>query len=95
MKVNIRTSLAFNEIFGQWKFQVSLPDKSTFRDLVDTLYRDYGERLGPYVFEGGERSLSTQIMFMVNGRNIRFLNGEQTILENNDQITLLLPAGGG
>ncbi len=95
MKVNIRTSLAFNEIFGHWKFEVSLPDTSTFRDLMDKLDRDHGERLGPYVFEGEERSLSTQIMFMVNGRNIRFLNGEQTILENNDQITLLLPAGGG
>jgi len=32
---------------------------------------------------------------MVNGRNIRFLKKEKTILQNEDQVTILLPAGGG
>jgi molybdopterin converting factor small subunit len=34
-------------------------------------------------------------MFMVNGRNIRLLNKEKTVLHDNDDITILLPAGGG
>ena len=93
--INIRTSLILNEIFGHWKFQVSVPEKSRFVDLIKELTRIKGDKLEPCLFEDDGKTLVSHIMFMVNGRNIRFLKKEKTILQDGDQITILLPAGGG
>lgn len=93
--INIRTSLVLNEILDNWKFQISLPQNSTFGDLLNKLTRTYGDKLKPYVFEEDGRTLASHIMFMINGRNVRFLNKEKTVLQEDDDVTILLPAGGG
>ena len=93
--VYIRTSHVIAEIFGNWKFQVSLPEESTFEDLIKELTRVYGDKLRPYLFDQNGKTLASHIMFMVNGRNIKFLKKEKTILQNEDQVTILMPAGGG
>ena len=83
------------EILGDWKFQISLPKNSTFGVLLSELTMTYGEELNPYVFEQDGKTPASHIMFMINGRNINFLNKEKTLLQNNDNVTILLPAGGG
>ena len=93
--INIRTSMVLSEILGNWKFQISLPQTSIFGDLLNQLTQTYGDALKPYLFEKDGKTLASHIMFMVNGRNIRFLNKEKTVLHDNDDITILLPAGGG
>lgn len=95
IKINIRTSMVLTEIFGDWKFQTLLPGKSTFEYLMKELTRVHGKRLKPYLLDQNGKTLSPHMMFMVNGRNIRFLKKEKTILQNEDQVTILLPAGGG
>lgn len=95
IKINIRTSVVLSEILGDWKFQISLPQNYTFGDLLNELTRTYGDNLRPYVFEQDGKTLASHIMFMINGRNIRFLKKEKTILQDNDTVTILLPAGGG
>ena len=84
-----------SEILGDWKFQISLPRNSTFWGLLNELTRVYGEKLTPYVFEQDGKTPASHMMFMINGRNINFLNKEKTILQDNDGVTILLPAGGG
>ncbi|WP_363320903.1 MoaD/ThiS family protein [Desulfobacula sp.] len=74
---------------------MSIPRNDTFEDLLNALIRVHGETLASYLFEQDGKTLASHIMFMVNGRNIRFLNKEKTILQEGDQVTILLPAGGG
>ena len=93
--INIRTSMVLSAIFGDWKFQMSLKDNTSFGDLLGELKRVHGDRLKPYLFEADGKTVASHIMFMVNGRNIRFLAREKTILQDKDQVTILLPAGGG
>ena len=87
--------MVLSEILGDWKFQISLPQNSTFGGLLNELTRVYGEKLKPYIFEQDGKIPASHIMFMINGRNINFLNKEKTILQDNDGVTILLPAGGG
>lgn len=93
--INIRTSAVLGEILGDWKFQTLVPEKSTFEYLMKELIRVHGKRLKQYLFDQNGKRLSPHLMFMVNGRNIRFLGKEKTILQDEDQVTILLPAGGG
>ncbi|WP_419662870.1 ThiS-like protein [Desulfosarcina variabilis str. Montpellier] len=95
MQVQIRTSMMFREIFGNWRFSVTLPDKSTFGRLLERLVDTYGSELTPHLFEPDGTTLLSHVMFMVNGRNIRFLNHRQTILEDGDEVLILPPVGGG
>lgn len=87
--------MVLSEIFGEWKFAESVPDSTSFGDLIRRLDKRHNKQLTPYLFEEDGHTLAQHIMFMVNGRNIRFLNGEKTILQDEDQVTILLPAGGG
>lgn len=93
--INIRTSLVFSEDFGHWKFQISLLDNSSFGDLLEQVEKTYGQKAAAPFFEPDGKTPASHIMFMVNGRNIRFLDGKKTILQDNDDVTMLLPAGGG
>ena len=93
--INIRTSVVLSEILGDWKFQISVPQNYPFGDLLNELTKTYGDKLRPYVFEKDGKTLASHMMFMINGRNINFLNKEKTILQDNDDVTILLPAGGG
>ena len=93
--INIRTSLALSEVLEDWKFNVRVPKDTRFGELVRLLDRDHDHRLAPYIFEENAEDLSPHIMFMINGRNIRFLDGEETALSDGDLVTILLPAGGG
>ena len=87
--------MVLTEILGDWKFQTLLSEKSTFEYLMKELTRVHGKRLKPYLFDQNGKTLSSHMMFMINGRNINFLNKEKTILQDNDGVTILLPAGGG
>ena len=93
--INVRTSVALSDILGHWHFNIRLPEQSRFKDLLNELKRAHGERLEPYLFEQDGKTPASHIMFMINGRNIRFMHRENTILQNGDQVTILLPAGGG
>ena len=93
--IDIRTSLALSEVLDDWKFQVMVPEGTRFDQLIKQVDREHDHRLTPYIFEEDSEDLSQHIMFMINGRNIRFLDGEGTVLSDGDLVTILLPAGGG
>jgi sulfur-carrier protein len=82
-------------MLGQWKFEVSLPDDSTFEDFLEELVRIGGSEFRPHLFEADGKTLLGHVMFMVNGRNINFLNRQHTILTDGDSVVILPPAGGG
>ena len=95
IRVRVRTSLTFKEIFGQWRFSVTLPEQSTFDNLLDRLVGTYGPALTPHLFAPDGTTLLSHVMFMINGRSIRFLNHRQTVLEDGDEVLILPPVGGG
>ena len=95
IQVKIRTSFIFKEIFGNWRFSVTLPEKSTFGHLLEHLVDTYGSELTQHLFEPDGTTLLSHVMFLVNGRNIRLLNHRQTVLDDGDEVLILPPVGGG
>ncbi len=93
--VKVYTILALKEIIGQREFEISLPRGSTVKDLIFWMVKKWGDKLSSHLFYTGSNRLLPHIRLMVNGRDITFLNGLQTILKNGDEFTMLPLVAGG
>lgn len=62
--------------------------------LLDYLIKFYGDDLAQHIFtpEGG---LQGGLLILVNGRNICFLKGLETVLEETDVVSIIPPSAGG
>jgi molybdopterin synthase sulfur carrier subunit len=95
IRVKVRTILEFTKIFGQRQFEVSLSAGSTVEDFLEELTHTWGDELATRLFEPDRSKLLPHIGLMVNGRSIRLLQNMETVLQDEDEILILPPVGGG
>ena len=95
IRVKIYTVLALRKILGQKELEVSIPEKSTVKDLLSWMINKWGDELSPHLFKSGSNLLLPHIRLMVNGRSIEFLNGMDTILRDGDEFLMLPLLTGG
>jgi len=94
--VKVHKILTIKKILGQGDGDFSLPKGSTIEDLLSLMAERWGE-LSSYLFKPEENDLPPQIpiiRIMVNGRDIAFLNGRETVLQEGDEV-LVLPIVSG
>lgn len=73
--------------------QISLEGCSDLRELMDMLCGKYGMKFRNKLFNGDR--LSEDIIVMVNGRHIEHLQGLDTKLIENDEISIFPRVAGG
>lgn len=66
---------------------------TTLKELLDTLCDRYGKRFTEKVFSGDK--LGDDIIILVNGRHIEHLQGLDTSLAENDEISIFPKVAGG
>ena len=94
MKVQVKYLTFYRELTGRYTEEVNLPDSTDVNGLIDFLAKRYGEPFLKKLFdENGE--LREYAIILVNGRDIRHLNGLKTKLNNGDKVAFLPPASGG
>jgi molybdopterin synthase sulfur carrier subunit len=93
--VKVRTILTIKKILGKGEIELSLPEKSTLKDLVTTLVNRSGDELASLLLEPETRNVLPHIRLMVNGRDIAFLEGMETVLQPGDEVLILPPVSGG
>ena len=88
MKVKVKAFFTLREKLGWKEKTVELPEGSTVRDLIEVF---------PVIKQEIERykSKGYNMIIMVNGRHIEFLNGLDTVLKDGDEIAFFPPAAGG
>jgi molybdopterin synthase sulfur carrier subunit len=67
-------------------------DGATVGEVLDALYERYGELRTRIAEDGGLRRF---VNVYVEGEDIRFLDGLETIVEDGDEITILPAVAGG
>jgi len=63
------------------------------RELLQQLAQSYGAPFRRAVFAGDE--LHDQIILLVNGRNVRYLQGLATTLQPDDEVSIFPMVAGG
>jgi len=95
IKVKVHTILGLSEIIGQREIELSLSPGSTVESLLQHLVKTWGERLSSALFEPGNKQLFPHIRLMVNGRDMAFVNGMETVLKDGDEVLIFPPVSGG
>lgn len=95
MRVKIYTILTLKEVIGQRELEISLKEGKTVKDLVDWMVETWGEKLSVHLFQPGTDQLLPHIRLMVNGRDIKFLNGMETAFQDGDEFLMLPLVAGG
>jgi molybdopterin synthase sulfur carrier subunit len=93
--VKVRTILTMKTIMGSGEIELPVADGSTLGQLIVTLVNRYGDDLASHLYEPNSKNLRSYIRLMVNGRDIAFLNGMETVLRNGDEVLILPPVSGG
>ena len=93
--VKVRTILTIKKILGKGETEVPVPDNTTLHELVAILVKRYGDELASLLRGPETRNNLPYIRYMVNGRDIAFLNGMETELQSGDEVLILPPVSGG
>lgn len=90
-KVLIRYYANLRGITGKKEEEVS--DSEYVSDLLEKLKKEYGDKFTSSLYRNGE--LIGNVIILVNGININFLEGLKTKLKNEDKIDIFPPVAGG
>ena len=95
--VKVHTILTIKKILNQGDIDFSLPEGSTLEDLLSLMAERWGE-LSSYLSKPEGNDLPPHIpiiRIMVNGRDIAFLYGRETVLQEGDEALVLPIVSGG
>ncbi len=80
------------QVTGKTQEQWNRP-AATLGDLMGDLCSKYGDGIKRWLYEGDR--LSTIAIIMVNGRDVRHLQGFETPLKPDDTVVIFPPVAGG
>jgi molybdopterin synthase sulfur carrier subunit len=92
MKIHVKTFATFREVMDS-QFDMEYPQGATIRTLLDDLVKRY-DGVGDLIFTS-PTTIRDFVNILKNGRNVHFLNGLDTPLEEGDVIALFPPVAGG
>ena len=91
MKVKLFTTL--KQLVGKKEIEVTLEGRDTVGSVVARLVADY-PALGEHILDD-EGNLEGYINVFVNRRSVRFLDGLNTSLNEDDVLAIFPPVAGG
>jgi molybdopterin synthase sulfur carrier subunit len=95
IRVKVHTILGLKEILGEREMEITLPRGSTLQALLSHMVARWGEGLSSCLFIPGSSNLLPRIRVMVNGRDMGFIGGMDTALQEGDEILIFPPVAGG
>jgi MoaD family protein len=68
----------------------------TIKDVISQFVSNYGDKLNSQLIDKKRKNkLNDQILILLNGRDIKYLNKYKTELKDGDNIHLSVPLAGG
>jgi MoaD family protein len=92
MRITVKAFATFREVMDM-QIELEFPEGTTVRTLLSELTERY-KGLGEMMFADPD-TLRDFVNILKNGRNIHFLAGLDTPLDDGDMIALFPPAAGG
>ena len=68
---------------------------STIGDIISKFLEQHKDELEPELLNRNGKKLHKQMIILLNGRNIDFLNGYKTKVKEGDKLYISVPLAGG
>lgn len=93
MKVFVKFYAHLRDLVNQQeKLEIELGPSATVTQMLDKLIKD--EKIRKHIFDD-KKQVKPDITLLINGREIKFLDGVNTILEHDDEISIFPIVAGG
>jgi len=93
LKVKFRLFASLREIAGEKERILEFDKPITIYEALNILSNFYGEKFREEVFEA--ETPAEKLTILVNGLNIKTLNGVKTVLKDGDEVSIFPPVVGG
>jgi molybdopterin synthase sulfur carrier subunit len=93
--IKVQTILYLSKIVGAREIEISVPNKCTLQEILENMVDTYGDELASHLFQPKSTTPLPYLRLMVNGQDIAFLDGMNTLLKEGDEILILPPVSGG
>ena len=94
MNVMVQYYALIREVVQKEEEEIVLPEKSSIRDLLELLIKEYGEDFKNLFFERNG-DIAHRILIFVNGSDFDLAKDENMTLENGSKVQFFQPIGGG
>ena len=91
--MQIKVYATLRPIVGGPSVNLNGVSELTVEEMLNTLYQKYPD-LQPELHKGRD-DLHPAIHILINGRDMRYLDGTKTVLTARDEIRIFPPVGGG
>ena len=95
MKITVRSILGIKRLLGKSELVVTISDGNTLKSLIDEMVETFGVEFSTSLYGHSENEILPFIRLMINGRDIEFLDGQDTVLYDGDEVLILPPISGG
>ena len=92
VKVNFLSLLI--DITEVEEIKLLIADNSDIRNLLDQLAENFGAKFEEMIFKTSH-DLSKYVIITINGKDIKLLEGLETKIEKNDEISFIPAIAGG
>jgi len=94
MTVNVKFIGSFRSLSGQDKLALNLENTAPFREVVKKIVKEL-PRLEQALIDPEGESPKTNMLVLVNGKEIGVLNGLETAIEDGDEMVFVPVVHGG
>lgn len=91
MEIRLYSTIKFD--LKKDKISYQLMESTTIKEIIGLLDREFSDYFSRKLLENGK--LKNGSIILLKGRNIRHLQGLDTLVEDKDEITIFPPSGGG
>ncbi len=95
MEITVKVMGPLIKITGESTVLMNMPEESTVRDLLEALFRRFGEDLKQEVLNEEGTDLAPYYKVLINGRNTKLMNYLETKLKNGQIVHVMPPIAGG
>jgi molybdopterin synthase sulfur carrier subunit len=95
INVKVQTILYLSKIVGAREIEISVPNGCTLQGILENMVDSYGDELASHLFQPKSTTILPYLRLMVNGRDIAFLDGMNTLLKDGDEVLIMPPVSGG